>query len=71
MNITNQLCGRKILYKKDFLINYISGPSHAPEINDNEREKNLSNLIGGLDLMSSYSSNHSKKGELLKINIIK
>ena len=69
MNITNKLSGRKIIYKKDYLNAYLSGPINASDTN--EKEKNFSNLTGRLDIISSFNSNYSRKEALLKIKKIK
>jgi hypothetical protein len=71
MKITNQLNGKRIIYKKDYLNSFLSGPIHASEINEKDKEKNISNLTSRLDIISNYGSNHSRKGGLLKINMIK
>lgn len=71
MNITNQLSGRKIIYKKDYLNAYLSGPKNASGTNEKERERNLPNLTSKLDILSSYSSNYARKEGIQKIKLIK
>lgn len=71
MNITNQLNGRKIIYKKDYLNACVSGPINGSETNEREKEKNISNLTSRMDILSSYSSNFSGKQGLIKTKLIK
>ncbi len=71
MNITKQISGKKIIYKKDYLNAYFSGPKNGPELLEREKENNLVNLTSKLDFVSSYSSNCSRKEGPVKIGFIK
>jgi hypothetical protein len=57
--MTNQLNGRKILYKKGYLDTHLHG--HFNSLNPLENEKNIASLTSPIKILSNFISPFKKK----------